>query len=73
MRGWIDRYGAIYLGQKFNVWLWDFEQNTLLTACKKSELLSFDQQYSGIFVDQVYQTDYFDPQLSQLKYSFDQE
>lgn len=27
-QGWLPRYGVLYIGQKHNVWLYDFEQET---------------------------------------------
>lgn len=37
-KGRIGRWGAVYIGQKSNVWLWDFEENKLLALVKKAEL-----------------------------------
>ena len=72
-RAWISRYGAIYIGQKSNVRLWDFEANKLISSVKKDQLSALSSEYEGLFVDQVYERDYFDEALPSLDYTFEQQ
>lgn len=72
-KGRIGRYGAIYIGQKINVWLRDLEENKLISTVKKSELPSLAEKYAGFWVDQVYEGGYFDVNFQQLHYSFDEQ
>ena len=70
---WISRYGAIYIGQKSNVRLRDFEENKLISPVKKDQLSALSSEYEGLFVDQVYERDYFDEALPSLDYTFEQQ
>ena len=72
-RAWISRYGAIYIGQKSNVRLRDFEKNKLISPVKKDQLSALSSEYGGLFVDQVYERDYFDEALPSLDYTFEQQ
>ena len=72
-RAWISRYGAIYIGQKSNVRLRDFEKNKLISPVKKDQLSALSSEYEGLFVDQVYERDYFDEALPSLDYTFEQQ
>ena len=72
-RAWISRYGAIYIGQKSNVRLRDFEANKLISSVKKDQLSALSSEYEGLFVDQVYERDYFDEALPSLDYTFEQQ
>ena len=72
-RAWISRYGAIYIGQKSNVRLRDFEANKLISPVKKDQLSALSSEYEGLFVDQVYERDYFDEALPSLDYTFEQQ
>ena len=72
-RAWISRYGAIYIGQKSNVRLRDFEENKLISSVKKDQLSALSSEYEGLFVDQVYERDYFDEALPCLDYTFEQQ
>lgn len=72
-RAWISRYGAIYIGQKSNVRLRDFEENKLISPVKKDQLSALSSEYEGLFVDQVYERDYFDEALPSLDYTFEQQ
>lgn len=72
-RAWISRYGAIYIGQKSNVRLRDFEENKLISSVKKDQLSTLSSEYEGLFVDQVYERDYFDEALPSLDYTFEQQ
>lgn len=72
-KGRIGRYGAIYIGQKLNVWLRDLEENKLISTVKKSELSSLAEKYSGFWVDQVYEEGYFDIYFQSLHYSFNEQ
>ena len=72
-RAWISRYGAIYIGQKSNVRLRDFEHNKLISPVKKDQLSALSSEYEGLFVDQVYERDYFDEALPSLDYTFEQQ
>ena len=72
-RAWISRYGAIYIGQKSNVRLRDFEENKLISPVKKDQLSALSSEYGGLFVDQVYERDYFDEALPSLDYTFEQQ
>lgn len=59
----IAQFGIIYIGQKRNIWLWDFKTN------KKIDQFTFDQieemikswwlQKDSIFLDTVYSHDYY--------------
>lgn len=72
-KAWISRYGAIYIGQKSNVRLRDFEANKLISPVKKDQLSALSSEYEGLFVDQVYERDYFDEALPSLDYTFEQQ
>ena len=72
-RAWISRYGAIYIGQKSNVRPRDFEENKLISPVKKDQLSALSLEYEGLFVDQVYERDYFDEALPSLDYTFEQQ
>ena len=72
-KAWISRYGAIYIGQKSNVRLRDFEANKLISSVKKDQLSALSSEYEGLFVDQVYERDYFDEALPSLDYTFEQQ
>lgn len=72
-KAWISRYGAIYIGQKSNVRLRDFEENKLISPVKKDQLSTLSSEYEGLFVDQVYERDYFDEALPSLDYTFEQQ
>ena len=72
-KAWISRYGAIYIGQKSNVRLRDFEANKLISSVKKDQLSALSSEYKGLFVDQVYERDYFDEALPSLDYTFEQQ
>lgn len=37
-KGFLPRYGVIYIGQKMNVWLWDFAEMRLTEVVKKDAL-----------------------------------
>lgn len=72
-KAWISRYGAIYIGQKSNVRLRDFEENKLISSVKKDQLSALSSEYEGLLVDQVYERDYFDEALPCLDYTFEQQ
>lgn len=72
-KAWISRYGVIYIGQKSNVRLRDFEANKLISPVKKDQLSALSSEYEGLFVDQVYERDYFDEALPSLDYTFEQQ
>lgn len=69
----IPRYGLIYIGQKSNLWLWNFQENKLIKSVKKSELSTIQNQYTEFFLDQVYDKNYFEWIFSQIAYSFTSE
>ena len=69
-KGWIPRYGAVYIGQKSNLWLWDFEENKLVKTIKKSELSGVQDEYAEFFLDQVYDETYFDWDFPKIAYIF---
>ena len=71
-RRWISRYIAVYIGQRLNVWLWDLQENVLITTVKKAELSLLQEKYDGLFVDQTYESEYFDQVIPQLQYTFDE-
>ncbi len=71
-REWIGRYIAVYIGQRLNVWLWDLQENVLITTVKKPELSLLQEKYDGLFVDQTYESEYFDQGIPQLQYTFDE-
>lgn len=71
-RGWIGRYIAVYIGQRLNVWLWDLQENVLIATVKKAELSLLQEKYDGLFVDQTYESEYFDQVIPQLQYTFDE-
>jgi hypothetical protein len=62
-QGQIPRYGIIYIGQKRNIWLWDFKHK------KKVDQYNFDQlekliqegsiKKEDIFLDTVYDYAYY--------------
>jgi len=72
-KGWIGRYIAVYIGQRLNVWLWDLQENVLIATVKKAELLLLQEKYGWLFVDQTYESEYFDQGMSQLHYTFDED
>ncbi len=72
-KGWIPRYWVIYIGQKLNLWLWDFEINKLIKTIKKTELSEVQDQYAEFFLDQVYDETYFEWDFPQLVYVFTPE
>ena len=63
----------IYIGQKSNVRLRDFESNKPISPVKKDQLSALSSEYEGLFVDQVYERDYFDEALPSLDYTFEQQ
>ena len=69
-KAWIPRYWAVYIGQKSNLWLWDFEDNKLIKIIKKSELSELQDQNFEFFLDQVYDATYFGWIFPQLAYEF---
>lgn len=71
-KGWIGRYIAVYIGQRLNVWLWDLQENVLIATVKKAELSLLQEKYDGLFVDQTYESEYFDQGIPQLQYTFDE-
>lgn len=72
-KAWIGRFVAVYIGQRFNVWLRDLQVNKLIAPVKKTELQTFREEYKGLFVDQTYELEYFDQGFPQLHYVFDEQ
>ena len=69
-KGWIGSKILVYIGQRLNVWLWDLEWWRLISTVKKSEIDQLSSQYPDLTLDQVYDTTYFEPTISQLSYEF---
>lgn len=55
----LPRYGVIYIWQKSNVWLWDFDQQVLQATIKKDQIWALLEEYGQIFLDEVYDLGYF--------------
>lgn len=53
-------YWLIYIGQKMNVWLWDFQNMALTKVVKKSNLSSLGSEVWDFFLDEVYEEGYFE-------------
>lgn len=68
----LPRYGVMYIGQKMNVWLWDFEKQELFRRLKKSDIPHLHNELGDFFCDEVYEEGYFDTQ-EQLAVSYDEE
>lgn len=70
-KGFLPRWGVIYIGQKMNVWLRDFEEKKLTEVVKKATLEDLQGKVWAFFCDEVYEEGYFDGQ-NQLSCFFDE-
>jgi len=60
-KGLVERYGIIYIGQKKNIWLWDFEKKEKVWQMNFDQLeqMMNDWNISKPFLDTVYDLDYY--------------
>jgi hypothetical protein len=61
----IARYGIIYIGQKRNVWLWDFEKNEKIEQMNIEQLQ--EQPTDEMFLDMVYEDNYYPAFLKNIQ------
>lgn len=59
-KGFLPRWGVIYIGQKMNLRIWDFEENVLVKVVKKSDLDGVIASLETVFFDEVYEKAYFE-------------
>jgi hypothetical protein len=67
---WIPRYWILYIWQKSNVWVRDIANNELVKMIKKSEIDSVWNEYWEVFLDQVYDENYFWEYDNKLHYIY---